>query len=163
MTKTRPEQQPASLEPDLGILLAMAYQEFVRELHVDLAGRGYDDLGSSDGFVFRALGRHPMTVSALAVRLEVTKQGAGQIIDDMERRGYVVRTPHPNDARAKLVDLSARGRGALAAAHAFHQRREAGLVRQHGPRALDTLRAVLTTLSGGVRELADPRLRAMYV
>ena len=74
--------------PDLGILLALAYQEFVRELHVDLAGHGYDDLGSSDGFVFRAPADRPMTVSALAVRLDISKQGAGQIIDDMEHRGY---------------------------------------------------------------------------
>ena len=31
-------------EPDLGVLLALAYQEFVRELHEDLAERGFDDL-----------------------------------------------------------------------------------------------------------------------
>lgn len=153
-------------EPDLGVLLALAFQQFVRAMHVDLAGRGYDDLGSSDGFVFRALAREPMTVSALAVRLDITKQGAGQIIDDMERRGYVVRTPHPGDARARLVALSARGQAALRAARAFHRRREAQLTEQHGVRAVRSLRELLTDLSGGSAELADPagpRLRAGYL
>jgi DNA-binding MarR family transcriptional regulator len=153
-------------EPDLGVLLALAFQQFVRAMHVDLAGRGYDDLGSSDGFVFRALAREPMTVSALAVRLDISKQGAGQIIDDMQRRGYVVRTPHPGDARARLVELSARGKGALKAARAFHRRRETQLADEHGFPAVRTLRELLTSLSGGSTALADPagpRLRAGYL
>ncbi len=54
---------------------------------------GYDDLGRSDGVVFRMLNHQPRTVSELAERLEISKQGAAQIIDDMQRRGYVVRTP----------------------------------------------------------------------
>lgn len=147
-------------EPDLGILVVLAYQQFVLDLHADLAERGFDDLGTSDGFVFRALAEQPMTVSALAGRLEITKQGAGQIIDDMERRGYVVRRPHPDDARARLVELSARGRRALAAARAFHQGREADLVGDHGIRAVRSLRLLLTSLSGGAAEVSDPRLRA---
>lgn len=151
------------VEPDLGILLALAYQEFVREMHADLADRGYDDLGSSDGFVFRALAAQPMTVSELAARLDITKQGAGQIIDDMERRRYVVRRPHPEDGRARLVELSRRGRAALAAARAFHRRREERLVRDRGPRAVRTMRAALTSLSGGLAESPDPRLRAGYL
>jgi DNA-binding MarR family transcriptional regulator len=147
-------------EPDLGILVVLAYQQFVRDLHADLADHGFDDQGTSDGFVFRALAEQPMTVSALAVRLEITKQGAGQIIDDMERRGYVVRRPHPDDARARLVELSPRGRSALAAARAFHHRREDELVRVHGVRAVRSLRLLLTGLSGGEVEVADARLRA---
>src|SRR5580765_7054246 len=126
-------KKAADGEPDLGVLLALAFQQFVRAMHVDLAGRGYDDLGGSDGFVFRALAEQPMTVSALAGRLDISKQGAGQIVDDMERRGYVVRRPHPDDARARLVDLSARGRDALAAARTFHRRRETELVDELGP------------------------------
>jgi DNA-binding MarR family transcriptional regulator len=154
---------PASTAPDLGILLAMAYQGFVREMHADLASRGFDDLGSSDGFVFRALAEQPMTVSALAARLAVTKQGAAQIIDDMQRRGYVVRAPHPSDARARLIDLSDRGRGALAAARAFHRSREARLLAELGADVVASVRVALTDLAGGAAEVTNPRLRAMSV
>ena len=149
--------------PDLGLLLARAYQEFVRQLRADLAGRGFDDLGRSDGFVFRALDGRPMTVSALAGRLEVTKQAAGQIVEDMEGRRYLRRRPDPGDARARLVELAPRGRAALAAARAFHRRYERQLVRAHDAAAVATLRAVLVDVAGGEAEAVDPRLRAHYL
>jgi len=87
----------ASGKPDFGILLLLADQEFVRELRASMAAQGFDEQGRSDGFVLRTLGAAPMTISALADRLEISKQGAGQIVDDMERRGYVVRKPSPTD------------------------------------------------------------------
>lgn len=149
--------------PDLGLLLARAYQEFVRQLRADLAGRGFDDLGRSDGFVFRALDGRPMTVSALAGRLEVTKQAAGQIVEDMESRGYLRRRPDPGDARARLVELAPRGRAALAAARAFHRRYERRLVHAHDAAAVATVRAVLVDVAGGEAESVDPRLRAHYL
>lgn len=149
---------------DLGILLALGYQEFVRQLHVDLAGHGYDDLGRSDGYVFRALAAGPLTTSALAARLAISKQGAGQIVDDMTRRGYLESRPDPGDARARLLVLSERGRGAFAAAREFHQRYERGLARRHGRAAVTTLRDLLTEMAApGDGGSVDPRLRAMYL
>ncbi len=71
--------QPRS---DLGILVLLAYQGFVRQLHADMAGRGHDDLGRSDGLVFRMLHAGPRTVSDMAARLEITKQGMAQIVED---------------------------------------------------------------------------------
>src|SRR5689334_3226252 len=94
---------------DLGILLGAAWQEFVRQLREAHEAQGFTDLGRSDGVVFRSLAIRPMTVSDLAVRLQITKQGAAQIIEDMERRGYVERRPDPHDRRARLVYLSDRG------------------------------------------------------
>jgi DNA-binding MarR family transcriptional regulator len=150
---------PRLPQPDLGILIARAWQEFVRELHVELAAKGFPDLGRNDGYVFRTLARQPLTVSALAARLEITKQGAAQIIEDMERRGYVVRRPDPDDARARLVDLSPRGREAMTSAAAFHRRTERMLIRQHGPAAVEAMRATLVTLAGPLAEGEDPQLR----
>jgi DNA-binding MarR family transcriptional regulator len=148
---------------DLGILLALAYQGFVRELRAALAQQGFQDLGRSDGYVFRALGQRPMTVSDLAARLEISKQGAGQIIDDMERRGYIQRRPDPGDGRSRLLYLSPRGSAALAAAHDLHQRYEERLIRRHGREAVLLLREVVTTMSGGEPEIQDPHLRALYL
>lgn len=147
---------------DLGILLGVAYQEFVRELHAAHAAAGFTDLGRSDGFVFRSLAEQPMTVSELAAHLEITKQGAGQIIDDMERRGYVEREPDPADRRARLVRLSARGRQALANARRFHRDYERRLARTHGSDAVETLRKMLEAIAGSDQSV-DPRLRPFYL
>jgi DNA-binding MarR family transcriptional regulator len=148
---------------DLGLLLAKAYQEFVRDLRTSLAGQGFDDLGRSDGFVFRALAQAPMTVSDLAARLEISKQGAGQIVEDMELRGYVQRRRDPDDGRARPVELAPRGRQALAAASTFHRKYESHLARRLGPGTVTTMRDALTAMAGGETETLDPRLRAMYL
>lgn len=151
-------------EPDLGVLLALAYQQFVSELHADLGERGFDDLARSDGYVFRALDTEPSTTSALAERLEISKQGAGQLVEDMTRRGYLQSRPDPSDGRARLLELSDRGRLALAAARNFHRRYEQRLARRHGRAHVETLRAMLTAMAPTYGEGAlDPRVRAMHV
>jgi len=152
--------QPPS---DLGILVLLAYQGFVRQLHDDMARRGHDDLGRSDGVVFRMLNAGPRTVSDLAGRLEVTKQGMAQIIEDMERRGYVVRRPDPEDGRARLVELSARGRAALEVAREFHRGYEHRLRKAHGPAAIATLRSLLEDMASAAPEGLDRELRGLYL
>ena len=147
-------------KPDFGILLLLADQEFVRELREHVAAEGFDDQGRSDGFVFRTLGAGPTTISGLAERLEITKQGAGQIVDDMERRGYVERRPDPSDARAKLLHLTERGEAALSAARKFHQTYERRLRKRFGDEAIDTLRDVLTDMAGEA-QVSTPHFRAL--
>jgi DNA-binding MarR family transcriptional regulator len=149
--------------PDFGIALGLAYQAFVAALRSSLADEGFEDLGRSDGYVFRALAESPMTVSALAVRLGITKQGAAQIVDDMQRRGYVRRDPDPTDGRAQLVALADRGDAALAAARRFHRRYERRLARDHGEAAVRTVRAVLTAMAGSAGDVPGVHLRAMYL
>ncbi|MBB5873881.1 DNA-binding MarR family transcriptional regulator [Allocatelliglobosispora scoriae] len=147
---------------DLGILLGLAYQEFVRELRVAHEEAGFTDVGRSDGVVFRAIAGRPMTVSDLAVRLQITKQGAAQIIEEMEARGYVERHPDPSDGRARLVHLAERGRAALASARAFHRSYEERLAAAHGKAAVATLRGLLAEIAGA-EQTVDPRLRALYL
>ena len=134
----------------------------MRELHAAHAAAGFADLGRSDGVVFRSLAIRPMTVSDLAGHLEISKQGAGQIIDDMERRGYVEREPDPGDRRARLIRLSERGQQALANARRFHRSYERRLARAHGRDAVATLRAMLEAIAGSEQSV-DPRLRAFYL
>lgn len=147
-------------KPDFGILLLLAEQEFVRELRATTAAQGFDDQGRSDGFVFRTLGAAPATISVLAERLDITKQGAAQIVDDMERRGYVERHADPTDGRARLIHLSERGQAALAAARKFHQAYERRLRKAHGDEVVDAVRAVLTSMAGE-DSATDPRFRAL--
>ncbi|WP_307619804.1 MarR family winged helix-turn-helix transcriptional regulator [Streptomyces sp. V3I7] len=49
------------------------------------------------------------TVTELAGHLGVTKQAASQLVDEIVRKGYAERRPHPEDARARLVVLTERG------------------------------------------------------
>ena len=148
---------------DLGILVLLGYQGFVRNLHDHMRSQGFDDLGSSDGVVFRILGGRPRTVSELASLLAITKQGMAQIIQDLEARGYVRRTPDPADRRAKQVELSDRGRAAIAAARQFHHSFEGALARHHGRDAIRSFRAVLEAMAAYAPDGLDQELRALYL
>lgn len=156
------DMAPSAQGVDLGILLALAYQEFIRELRSDLADQGFSAHGRSDGYVLRALGSRPMTISELAVRLDISKQGAAQIVDDMAGRGLVERRPDPTDGRARLVHLTSSGEEVLAAARRFHRRYERRLSREHGPDGVAVLRGMLVAIAG-VDNTDEPRLRALYV
>jgi hypothetical protein len=137
-------------ETDIGILLGLAYAAFVDEMHADLAGRGFDDLGRSYGYVFRVLGDGDRSLSELAGLLGMTLPGAGKIVDEMEARGYLERRPDASDRRVKRLRLSARGRAALKAARAFHRRFERRLA--DGP----ALRAALAGIAGDAGDGPSP-------
>ena len=64
----------------------------------------------------RRLAAQPLTLRALADRLAADPPYVTLIVDDLEQRGLVQRTPHPEDRRAKLVQLTEAGRAAAARA-----------------------------------------------
>lgn len=133
---------------DLGLLLGLGYQTFVEALRAHLAGEGFGDLGRSAGFVLRGLDRAPMTTSQLATQLHISKQGAAQIVNEMQRQGYVEAQPDPADGRARRLRLAPRGERALAAARAFHRSYERRLTRAVGAEQVAALRAVLGEIAG---------------
>jgi DNA-binding MarR family transcriptional regulator len=58
----------------------------------------------------RRLAKRPMRMSELAAELVVDKPYTTVIVDDLERRGLVVRATAPDDRRAKVVALTEQGR-----------------------------------------------------
>lgn len=130
-------------ETDLGILLALAFASFATELRASLAAAGYDDLHRSFGYVARNLAETPLTLTELAERLGITSPGALKIVQQMEDTGYLERIPDPDDARAKRLRLTRRGRAALTAARSFHARFERDLAERLGARKVQALRDVL--------------------
>lgn len=56
-----------------------------------------------------------LTASALRQRIGVTAASMSNALNEMERDGWVRRTPHPDDARAMLIHLTERGRDTMQA------------------------------------------------
>lgn len=48
----------------------------------------------------------------------MTKQAAAQLVEELVKKGYVERRPHPTDARARLLELTERGWACTRAADA---------------------------------------------
>ena len=93
----------------LTAVLLTAAGSLVEEIHKGVVARGYTDLRPTHGFVFSRIAPDGATVTELAEHLGFTRQAASQIVDELEQKGYVERRPHPDDARARLVVLTARG------------------------------------------------------
>ncbi|MFJ8535137.1 MarR family winged helix-turn-helix transcriptional regulator [Streptomyces sp. NPDC093591] len=89
-------------------LLAVA-GELTQRIHDGVVARGFEGLRPAHGFAFARLAPDGATVTDLAVHLGVTKQAASQLVDEIVRKGYAERRPHPEDARARLVVLTERG------------------------------------------------------
>ncbi len=53
-------------------------------------------------------------VSDLAERLRIAPRSATEVADGLEARGFITRTPDPQDRRAVLLQATVAGRGILA-------------------------------------------------
>lgn len=93
---------------DLPLLLLLAFRALIDELHTELTEAGHPDFRPLHGIAFKAIG-DGTTAAALGRRLGVSKQAAGKTVEGLERDGYVERVPDPEDARSKLIRLTARG------------------------------------------------------
>ncbi|WP_405611278.1 MarR family winged helix-turn-helix transcriptional regulator [Streptomyces sp. NBC_00076] len=89
-------------------LLAVA-GELTQRIHEGVVARGFEGVRPAHGFAFARLAPDGATVTDLAAHLGVTKQAASQLVDEIVRKGYAERRPHPEDARARLVVLTGRG------------------------------------------------------
>jgi DNA-binding MarR family transcriptional regulator len=131
------------------------------ELQRRLAADGFDDVRFADGFVFQHLVDGPVTIGALAERLEVTQQAASKSVADLERRGYVARTADPGDARARLVALTERGLAAIEGARSHRAALVAELGERLGRRRVEAASRLLADV---VAELgADAAVRGRRV
>jgi DNA-binding MarR family transcriptional regulator len=137
-----------STGPDLVTLLTLAMGRLKRELDARLAAAGYTDVRPAYGYAFSRLSFGGATGVELAEHLGITKQSVGQMVDELERAGYVRRQPHPTDRRGKLIVLTDRGWACVRAAGKVLQELEQGLAAELGPERYAALRAGLAVAAG---------------
>jgi DNA-binding MarR family transcriptional regulator len=141
------ENDPPGFE--LPLRLLMAFRVLIDEVHADLARQGHPDMRPMYGFVFQAIGPHGTTAADLGRTLGVSKQAAGKTIDGLERLGYVERGADPNDARRKVVRLTARGYDSLAKSAASFDRLRAVWAAELGADRLRALEHDLRLMTPG--------------
>lgn len=98
--------------------LLAASRTLVDGISAGVRARGFDDLRPAHGFAFARLAAGGATITQLAGHLDVTRQAAAQLVDELAAKGYVERRPHPGDARARLITLTGKGWACTRAAEA---------------------------------------------
>ena len=102
----------------LAVGLLAASRALVNGISAGVRARGFGDLRPAHGFAFTRLAAGGATITQLAEHLDVTRQAAAQLADELVAKGYVTRQPHPADARARLLTLTGKGWACTRAAEA---------------------------------------------
>jgi DNA-binding MarR family transcriptional regulator len=102
----------------LAFSLLAASRALVDGVSAGVRARGFGDVRPAHGFAFARLAAGGATITQLAEHLDVTRQAAAQLVEELIAKGYVQRRPHPQDARARLVVLTQKGRACTQAAEA---------------------------------------------
>lgn len=97
-------------------LLGMAYLSLGRRVVDGVNAAGFPNRPSHSSVMAHIDIESGTRLTTIAARANITPQAVGELVDDLERLGYVVRQPDPDDRRAKRVVLTHRGRECVAAA-----------------------------------------------
>ncbi|MCP9619004.1 MarR family transcriptional regulator [Nocardia otitidiscaviarum] len=144
---------PEVKRPDLAAMLAPLGRALVQEELPILERNGLSMWGYS---VLLGLGEDPVyTQAALAKRINADKTRIIAVLDDLQRRGLITRTPDPADRRARLLSLTPEGRAIRDRAQREIQEREERLLSQLTPADRTAFLRALQRLSDAVRDQSD--------
>src|SRR3712207_9178711 len=87
---------------NIGRLLLRAQRDFDTELNARLRERGYPDVRLAHSALFAHIDPEGTRSSELAERAGMTKQGMGQLVADLEKKGYVERVEDPRSEERRV-------------------------------------------------------------
>lgn len=140
----------------VGRLLLRAQRAFNARAIAALRARGYADLTLAHISLLPHLDSNGTRVTMLAERAGMTKQGAGQLVRDLERLGYLQRAPDPTDGRAQLVTFTPAGARLLAHAVEVVGELDAEYARLLGAERLEEVRVALQLIASHAAGPASP-------
>jgi len=132
----------------LGIpgLLRGARRAYANLVSQAFAESGFDDMPRHGAYVLARVYGDSSASADLARDLSISKQAVSQLIDTMVMRGYLARTPDPEDRRRMVLALTPRGEEAATAGWRAASEADAELASRLSPDGVAALRAGLITL-----------------
>ncbi len=136
---------------NIGQSLVEVARDFQKSALNEFAKAGHGQLQGSHQALLAHLSLEGTRLTELARRASMTKQAMGQLIDEVERLGYVERTTDPSDGRAKIVKFTTKGEKLIQLGTETGdsiQQRYAGLI---GAKKMQRLRDLLEELHYKIR------------
>jgi DNA-binding MarR family transcriptional regulator len=100
---------------NIGQSLMEVARHFQRHAIDGFAAEGYKQIQGSHQAILNHLSLSGTRLTVLAERAAITKQAMGQLVDEVERLGFVERVRDPLDGRAKIVKFTAKGHALMKA------------------------------------------------
>jgi DNA-binding MarR family transcriptional regulator len=136
----------AQWEPTVPALVNLVAASGGPRLRAAFAAAGLDGIRPAQAVGLVPLVGGGLHASDLADRLRVSRQAVAQAVTGLERHGYVIRVPDPVDARARIIELTPRGRQALRVMRSNAVETEKRWQEVLGERRLHELRETLVML-----------------
>jgi DNA-binding MarR family transcriptional regulator len=95
---------------------------------------------------------HPLTLNELTARLHLQKSTVSRLVDQLVRRRWVRRTPHPKDGRAILLQLTDTGQEVAQRVDASRAAKFAAVTAKMNGTELDAVLRALEVLVGAITE-----------
>lgn len=143
-----PDTDTAVAQVPLSGLLDIVLEALLAEFRGELEAAGYAELRPTHGCVFRFVREDGMRLTELATLGGITKQSAGEIVDELARLGYVERIPDPEDRRAKLISLTAKGEEAQRVGYRLFAGIEKRWAERYGVERVAQMRQLLEEVAG---------------
>lgn len=145
-----------AVDDDIAPAIGAASRNMIAAMMAKVAGCGFEGMTPAFASLMPLLDATGARPSALAQRAGITKQAISQLVQELEKRGYVEQIPDPTDTRAKIVRLTARGVALRAACFEARKDLQAVGVATLGAARLSRLRKDLMLLAAALGELAKP-------
>jgi DNA-binding MarR family transcriptional regulator len=140
------DEQEWYLDVVFPALLRAARRTYGDAIRSALADVDCGDMPRNGSYVVGSIARNGSPLGEIISELGVSKQAAGQLVDTLVRRGYIDRSPDPDDRRRLTVALTRRGRVAAEATRAAVERVDAELIAAVGADHVVHARATLAAL-----------------
>jgi DNA-binding MarR family transcriptional regulator len=152
MSNRAPNTSARRPPQNLALLLREPFRAGTERLHQRFAERGHPDIRPPHGNVMQFLDEDGTRVSVLAERAQITKQSMAELVEHLERLGYVERVADPSDRRAKLVRATPRGKLLYEIAREVIAEIEAEWTKRLGKAKMRQLRQLLEELNAGLSD-----------
>jgi DNA-binding MarR family transcriptional regulator len=131
----------------IGELLRNPNAARIRHVERGFAAAGHPEVRPAHFPILEYIDREQGSrITYLAAQANITVQAMGELVDHLERHGYVERVPDPTDGRAKLVRLTERGHALYALAGQLVRELEAAWAAAIGERKFRQLKRLLAEL-----------------
>lgn len=104
--------------PGLWLILLRSHRALSRIAEGSISDTG---LGLTEFATLEALlHKGPLTIGEIQSKVPLALGSMTAVVDRLERRGLILRTPSPTDRRARVLKLSPKGRAAVKSAFGRH-------------------------------------------